>query len=98
MDDAALVDLNELSGAREDDLFDVVVLFDHISLLRRRLEEPSKVLFRVPRMDPRRAQLGARQEETQLAAECAWFRRVYGIVALRGGSEHLWTKVTYRRG
>ena len=45
MDAAALVDLNELSGAREDGLFDVVVLFDHLSLLRRRHEEPSEVLF-----------------------------------------------------
>ena len=33
MDDAALADLHELSGAREDDLFNVVVLFDHLSLL-----------------------------------------------------------------
>ena len=50
------------------DLFDVVVLFDHLSLLRRRLEEeePSEVLFRVPRMEPRRAQLGRQgQEETR---------------------------------
>ena len=49
-------------------------------------------------MDPRRAQLGGRQEETQLADDAAWCQRVYGIVALRGGSEHLSTKVTYRRG
>ena len=43
MDDAALADLHELNGVgvREDDLFDVVVLFDHLSLLRQRLEEPS---------------------------------------------------------
>ena len=39
-------------------------------------------------MDPRRAQLGARQEETQLEYTGAWCQRVYGIVALRAGTRN----------
>jgi len=48
-------------------------------------------------MHQRRAQLGAGHAETQLEQAGAWYGRVYGVVALRGGPEHLWTNTTYRR-
>ena len=51
------------------------------------------MLFRVRQARvPLTAQLGARQEDTQFEGDGAWCQRVYGIVALRGGSEHLSTQ------
>ena len=47
-------------------------------------------------MHQRRAQLGAGHAETQLEQAGAWCGRVDGVVALRGGPEHLWTNTTYR--